>query len=310
MDAVQRWAMERIMSQGRLSSPRGRETLELLAAGFTLADPRRRCITNRERRWSLPLAIGEFAWHVSGSDELSFIGSYAPRWRDFSEDGRTIRGSCYGRRIFGTPDGTRSQWALLKEILREDPMSRRAVLNFQQEPPEALRSDSLDTACATVLQFLVRDGRVHAIAYMRSNDVVWGLPYDVFLFTMLQEMLACEIGLDIGTYSHVAGSLHVYARHFSLIERILESKDPDAFSMPPMTDLPGLTDFLAWERAIRTGQSLGSLQAAHGFWQDLANVLCISSNRGEGNAALRPAAIGPYGPVLVPSAGPAFGSSA
>lgn len=300
MDAVQRWAMETIAREGSPSSPRGQETSEILAAGFTLADPRRRCVTNQERRWSLPLAIGEFAWHASGSDDLSFIASYAPRWRDFSEDGRTISGSCYGRRVFGAPDGSSSQWDLLRAILRRDPSSRRAVLNFQQDPAEALRPDSPDTACATVLQFLVRDGRVHAIAYMRSNDVVWGLPYDVFLFTMLQEMLACDLGLDLGSYSHVAGSLHVYARHRHLVERVLASADPEPFQMPPMDGTGGLPDFLARERAVRSETTSALPRGRHGFWSDLADVLRLwTSYRIDPSATLLPHD-SPYGPVLSP----------
>ncbi len=278
MDAVQRWALELILDEGASSSPRGHETREVLAAGFTLSDPRRRCITNPTRRWSLPLAVGEFAWHVSGSNDLTFLGFYAPRWRDFSEDSQTIRGSCYGRRVFGTQDGSPSQWELLIGILRHDPMSRRAILNFQQESSEALRPDSIDTACATILQFFLRDGKVHAVAYMRSNDVIWGLPYDVFLFTMLQEMLACEMGLEVGRYSHVAGSLHVYARHFDLARRIIASGDPEPFLMPMMTSLSGLQDFLDGERAVRGG-ILDLKLPATAFWGDLVEVLRIFALR-------------------------------
>ena len=49
---------------------------------------------------------------------------------------------------------------------------------------------------------------------MRSNDLWLGFPYDVFQFTCLQVRMAMELGLDIGTYTHIAGSLHLYARDF------------------------------------------------------------------------------------------------
>lgn len=277
MDEVQQWALERTLCSDLTSAPRGMETRELLAASFTLSNPRRRCVTNPARRWSLPLAIGELCWHLAGSDDLSFIAHYAPRWSEFSDDNATIWGSCYGKRVFGRQEGRPSQWDMLIDLLRHDPMSRRAILNFQQEPSEALRPESKDTACATVLQFFVRGGAVHAVAYMRSNDVVWGLPYDVFLFTMLQEMLATTLGLGLGSYHHVAGSLHLYERHFDLAARVLAFDDPPPFEMPTMASVDNVVYFLGREASIRTGAPEGTT-AMDRYWEDLLTVLRIHAD--------------------------------
>ena len=54
----------------------------------------------------------------------------------------------------------------------------------------------MDLPCTRTIQFLLRSGHVDAVVYMRSNDAIWGLPYDIFLFTMLQEMLAVELALS------------------------------------------------------------------------------------------------------------------
>jgi thymidylate synthase len=48
---------------------------------------------------------------------------------------------------------------------------------------------------------------------MRSNDIWMGFPYDVFSFTAMQCLMAMELGLGIGTYTHIAGSLHLYERN-------------------------------------------------------------------------------------------------
>ena len=50
--------------------------------------------------------------------------------------------------------------------------------------------------------------------YMRSNDLWMGFPNDVFQFTCMQIYLAMRLGLDLGTYTHIAGSLHLYERDF------------------------------------------------------------------------------------------------
>jgi thymidylate synthase len=277
LDDAYIWIVGETMAHGAVASPRGRETRELLGVTFTLRDPRRRCLNIRARRWSLPLAIGEFCWHVSASDELSSIAYYAPIWREFSDDQISITGSCYGKRIFGRELGERSQWDLLIQTLEADPNSRRAILTFHQVPQLALQANATDVACATSLQFFIRQGKLHAISYMRSNDVIWGFPYDVFLFSMMQEMMAVRLGLELGEYAHMVGSMHIYSGHYGLAEKILASPSPDDWAMPSMDSLEHLPEFLLAESKIRRGEphSIG----LSGYWRDLADVLTYYSTR-------------------------------
>src|SRR5271165_5656079 len=153
VDEAQQWALKEILSSGQTVAPRGMETSEILGASFSISNPRRRCITNPTRNWSFPLAIGELCWHLSASDDLSFIAHYAPRWREFSEDGRRVKGSCYGKRIFSQSATSSSQWDRIIRLLTNDPMSRRGVLTFHELPASALIAESKDVSCATVMQF-------------------------------------------------------------------------------------------------------------------------------------------------------------
>ena len=113
--------------------------------------------------------------------------------------------SCYGYRFFRQDESGASQWTVAQNLLRHDPFTRRAVLLMSQ-PLAASDIDARDVACASSLQFLLRDGRLDALLHMRSNDAFWGLPYDVFLFTMLQELMAAELGVELGTYYHCCPS--------------------------------------------------------------------------------------------------------
>jgi thymidylate synthase len=85
------------------------------------------------------------------------------------------------------------------------------------------------------MQFILRRGLLDAIVVMRSNDVIWGLPYDMFLFTFLQEMMAVELGVDVGRYHHFAASLHLYEKHRSRAVQILSgpATENGEFAMPP-----------------------------------------------------------------------------
>src|SRR5207247_285862 len=126
---IQAWALSSLLEFGIRARPRGVDTLELSAVSFNLRYPRKRCVTHPERRWNFPLAVGEFCWHFSGSNQLQAIEYYAKRWKDFAADNSTITGSCYGHRIFTASAVQPSQWQRLIELLKNDPESRRAVLN-------------------------------------------------------------------------------------------------------------------------------------------------------------------------------------
>lgn len=303
LDDVQLGVLSQLLTEGSEVSPRGAATLESLAVSFALLDPRRRCILNPQRRWSLPLALGELCWHLSGSTAAHELFYYAPGWQSFADSTGNIRGSCYGSKIFANAGGS-SPWVLARRLLQADPDSRRAILYFG-DPLSHLALDCKDAACAVSLQFMIRDGVLDALVCMRSNDAIWGLPYDVFLFTFLQELMALSLGISLGTYYHYAASLHLYARHRGLASRVLESGSPSTFAMPPMKDTAAINKFLDFERRIRADEKPPLLEGVDEYWQDLAEVLRLfqSSRRIGWSPTLRSAAESfPYGTILAPLA--------
>ena len=135
----------------------------------------------------------------------------------------------------------------------------------------------VDAACASSLELLIRDGRLDAIVCMRSNDAIWGLPYDVFLFTFLQEMMAIELKVELGSYYHFAGSLHLYERHLGLANRIVESqcRSLHEIEMPPIDRLEDCVRFLAFEEALRRGITTYEITELSPYWRELAEVLHV-----------------------------------
>lgn len=117
LDQIQMWILASLLEQGQPVTSRKLATLEPYPLAFTLQSPRGRCIINPERRWNMPLAIGEFCWHATGSNALESIEFYAPRWKEFAE-GPAISGSCYGHHIFHGEEGKPSQWKRLVNLLR------------------------------------------------------------------------------------------------------------------------------------------------------------------------------------------------
>jgi thymidylate synthase len=273
-DEVLREAVRAIHEQGRQVCPRGLETREVLGFSFRLTNPRARRINVKARRWPEALAIGELSWHMAGSDDVAFISYYLPRWGAFSPDGERVAESCYGKKIFSPSGRERSQWEAVRDVLVQDPASRRAVLYLGSDTA-SLEHSNPDVACASTIQFLIRDFKVNCIVSMRSLDVIWGLGYDVFLGTMLQERLACELGLRLGWFQLAAGSMHVYKRHCQLALRILAEPAAVSDEMPPMSDVNSIPAFLGAERALRLGESDAESRVAAlpRYWRDLASPL-------------------------------------
>jgi thymidylate synthase len=256
-------------------SPRKLDTTELIGVSFRLSNVRARLINNPARKWSLPLAIGEFCWHSRGADDLATLAYYSSAWTAFSADKKTVSGSCYGNRVFSSTLERPSQWESVRLQLERDPDSRRAVLYFGGELSR-WSVDALDIPCATCAQFLIRDNKLNQIVTMRSNDIILGFGYDCFLFTMLQERMAIELGLEVGWYQHSVGSLHIYARHLDFAQRILQRGrgSYENAEMPAMSRIGDLGRFLEHEAAIRT---LGFVTLPdppiNDYWQQLLTVL-------------------------------------
>ena len=74
---------------------------------------------------------------------------------------------------------------------------------------------------------------------MRSNDAYFGLPHDLFCFTMLQELVSCKIGIPLGSYTHVCTSMHIYEKHFSRVDKYIEEGFFEGVSMPSMESCDG-----------------------------------------------------------------------
>src|SRR5881396_3749085 len=153
---------KKVLEKGIIVSPRGSETREILGSRFRLLNPRARKINLPSRKWNFALAIGELCWHMAGSDDLKFISYYSKMWNSFSDDGVRVRGSCYGRKIFDAKPNELCQWDKLKNQLRRDPSSRRAVLSFLDRD-ENLFTEAIDIACINSIQFLLRNGKLHCI---------------------------------------------------------------------------------------------------------------------------------------------------
>ena len=207
-DVTKAWEFwfERLANMGKNQSSRDGDVVgEIINAVTVIENPKKNLVESRWRNLSKTYAIGELLWYLSADISFKTIQNYTKAWDRMSDDGETVN-SNYGHKIhrfYGF-----DQWEYVKKLLTDDPYSRQAVIHIKNP----MNYKTKDTPCTVCLQFFIRGGKLYLTTYMRSNDVWFGFPYDVFNFTCFQIKMAMELGVGIGSYTHIAGSLHLYKR--------------------------------------------------------------------------------------------------
>lgn len=259
-----------------VSSTKG-ENIEITGVSVEIDNPRAR-LSRTETRGKPFSCLGELMWYLAGSDKLDFIEYYIPMYQDFVEDDGTIHGG-YGPRIF--PVEGNNQFDSVLALLKRKPETRQAVIQIFSG--NDIVAQKKDTPCTCTLQFLLRDQCLHLIACMRSNDAYLGFPHDVFSFTMLQEIMAAELGVNIGKYQHFAGSMHIYESQLDEARQFIREGFQATLNpmppMPPEKTKPALTSLLSVEKLLRTQKnaklSSSEIESLPEYWQDIARLLFV-----------------------------------
>jgi len=259
-----------------------RRTYELVGHTFALSDPAECIVGTPARAIRLPFAIAQWIWTMSGSDELEPISHYNSAGQLFSPDGTRLPGS-FGWRLRGS-DRT-DQLRDIVARLTVDPQSRRAVAVIAE--PKDAHEATRDHPCGVALQYLLRDGRLDAITYMRSQSAAMVLPYDGFLFMALQCWLAACLDAEPGIYRHFSGSFHIYEDELEVAETLAEA-EPLSVRIGPMPNPESeLADLIKWEQKLRRAVAAGEAQALEHlvptdlrpdtFWDQARAVLSIEA---------------------------------
>lgn len=201
---------------GSAESRDGAVVGEIINAITVIEDPTRCILKSPIRNLPMRYMVGELLWYLSGNSSLDAIRLYTRAWDRMSDDGEFVN-SNYGNRIqVATCEHSGeifNQLEMVENMLKKDPASRQAVIHIKQAR-NLLKYPTKDVNCTVCLQFFIREGKLYLTVYMRSNDLWMGFPNDVFQFTAIQIYLAMRLGVQLGSYTHIAGSLHLYERDY------------------------------------------------------------------------------------------------
>jgi len=170
----------------------------------------------------------EIDWYESMSRSVNDIGRYydiVPKiWQDISSSDGLIN-SNYGLLIFSPL--YHHQYAKVLEELAKNPSSRRAVMIYNRPSiwVEYAHNGMSDFICTNAVSYQIRDGKLHAVVQMRSNDAWAGYRNDRAWQIHVMSMLVCDLNahtlfdfdLEIGTLHWQVQNMHFYERNFNLI---------------------------------------------------------------------------------------------
>lgn len=203
----------------RVNESRAGDTKEDLVVKVVSKNPRERMLFRPNANWAFGLQEAFAYWNGRNPGHVQ---RYNTKMKDFmyqreDEDEAKLHGSAYGRYMRHLPH---DQIERVVRQLDESQETRRAIINIHNAKYEDY--DRGDVACTIYLQFLIRDGQLHAIANLRSQDMLWGYPYDVQAFQWVQEVIAGLLGVELGTYTHIMNSCHYYTE---FEDKVIESAE-------------------------------------------------------------------------------------
>ena len=207
------------------TKPRALKINESCDVALIIENPLSCLYSNKIRSSQYKYIAAEFLWYFSGRNDVDFIKDYAKFWLNIANPDGTCNSS-YGNLLFTnqTPSGvTQYSWAI--NSLVNDKDSRQAVLHFNL--PIHQYDGNKDFVCTMYGIFQIRNNKLNFTVSMRSNDAILGLPTDVAFFCTLQQQALAHLKmtypeLELGTYTHIANSLHIYENNFKLVQDMLE----------------------------------------------------------------------------------------
>jgi thymidylate synthase len=203
----------------------GAKTIELIGASFIADEPAIFGVPNEE------YIDAEIEWYETQSTNINTLkeiyGKSPAAWQ-YSANQHGEINSNYGTLIY-SPQYYSQYENVLSELL-ENPDGRRATCVYNRPSIwiDFEADGKNDFICTNAVTYYIRDGLLHAVVQMRSNDVVYGYRNDYAWQRYVMEKLCWDFNhedrydqgrmIEPGMMVWQVQNLHVYERHFNLVK--------------------------------------------------------------------------------------------
>jgi len=181
-------------------------TKALFNIGFTIENPTDNHISCEQRNWKQDYAEAEWQWYLSGDRNIKKLGELYGKvpeiWKRMADKNGDVNSN------YGWQWQRNKQLARVIDMLRNNNNTRQAAISIYDA--KEMKSYEHDTPCTYAVQFTIVDNKLNMCITMRSNDLWYGFCNDQYCFSMLQQLVARELDMPVGTYFHFAHNLHLY----------------------------------------------------------------------------------------------------
>jgi len=191
------------------------DTKALFNVGFTIENPMDNHISCEQRNWKHDYAEAEWQWYLSGDNNINKLGEIYGKVPEIWKQMADMKGNVNSN--YGWQWQRNKQLARVVDMLRNNNNTRQAAISIYDA--KEMKSYKYDTPCTYAVQFTIVDNKLNMCVTMRSNDLWYGFCNDQYCFSMLQQLVARELSMPVGTYFHFAHNLHLYN---NIIEKINE----------------------------------------------------------------------------------------
>lgn len=160
----------------------------------------------------------EIKWYISQSLNIYSMEDPPKIWRQVADKDGFIN-SNYGYLILN--GGNYHQYQHVVTELKQNRDSRRGIMIYNRPSmwDEYNENGMDDFICTNAVNYFIRNNKLYAVVQMRSNDVIFGYKNDFAWQKYVWHKLAIALGADFGHIIWNAASLHIYPRHYYLIEK-------------------------------------------------------------------------------------------
>ena len=199
----------------------GQKTIEWIGASFMADEP---SIFGEPNQDYIDRELNWYRSQVANVNAIS--GKVLVAWKLAANDWGEVN-SNYGQIIYS--DKYHHQYGRVLDELLENPDGRRASMIYNRPSiwEEYNENGKNDFICTNAVTYYIRDGELHCVVQMRSNDVVFGYKNDYawqlyVLEDMVKDYNDCKNQnyeeIKVGSIMWQVQNLHVYERHFDLVK--------------------------------------------------------------------------------------------
>jgi len=179
-----------------------------LSQGFPL-------LTTKKVEWKSLLY--EVLWYLSGEKHIRNLRQHTKIWDAWADENGNLE-TAYGyywRHFPSAQKDENGNWHVTEfdqikyviDELKAKPYSRRLVVTAW-EPGNATKSKL--PPCHYSFAFNVNDGKLNCHLTQRSGDIALGIPFNLAAYSLLTQIIAQEVGLQVGSFAHTIIDAHIY----------------------------------------------------------------------------------------------------